>query len=45
MNKEHHSRFAMRIKVSSKDTEVVVAGWNQHVRKLPANLPTKSRCA
>jgi hypothetical protein len=35
---ERHSRFAMRIKVPSKNTEVVVAAWSQHVRKLPATL-------
>ena len=35
---ERHSRFAMLIKVPSKDTEVVVAALSQHVRKLPATL-------
>jgi IS30 family transposase len=35
---ERHSRFALLIKVSSKDTEVVVATLSQHVRKLPATL-------
>jgi IS30 family transposase len=35
---ERHSRFAMLIKVPSKDTEVVVATLSQHVRKLPATL-------
>src|SRR6266571_2976523 len=35
---ERHSRFAMLIKVSSKDTEVVVAALSQQVRKLPATL-------
>ncbi len=35
---ERHSRFAMLIKVSSKDTAVVVAALSQHVRKLPATL-------
>jgi IS30 family transposase len=35
---ERHSRFAMLIKVSSKDTEVVVAALSRHVRKLPATL-------
>ena len=35
---ERHSRFAMLIKVPSKNTEVVVAALSQHVRKLPANL-------
>src|SRR5712664_464683 len=35
---ERHSRFAMLIKVSSKDTEVVVATLSRHVRKLPATL-------
>ena len=34
---ERHSRFAMLIKVPSKNTEVVVA-LSQHVRKLPATL-------
>src|SRR6202140_3470247 len=33
---ERHSRFAMLIKVPSKNTEVVVAALSQHVRKLPA---------
>jgi len=35
---ERHSRFAMLIKVPSKDTEVVVAELSRHVRKLPATL-------
>ena len=35
---ERHSRFAMLIKVPSKDMEVVVAALSQHVRKLPAAL-------
>ena len=35
---ERHSRFAMRIKVPSKNTEVVVAALSQQVRKLPATL-------
>jgi IS30 family transposase len=35
---ERHSRFAMLIKVPSKDTEVVVAALSRHVRKLPATL-------
>jgi IS30 family transposase len=35
---ERHSRFAMLIKVPSKNTEVVVAALSQHVRKLPATL-------
>jgi IS30 family transposase len=35
---ERHSRFAMLIKVSSEDTEAVVAALSRHVRKLPANL-------
>jgi IS30 family transposase len=35
---ERHSRFAMLIKVPSKNTEVVVAALSQHVRKLPAAL-------
>src|SRR5712692_8593339 len=35
---ERHSRFAMLIKVSSKDTAVVVAALTRHARKLPAAL-------
>jgi IS30 family transposase len=35
---ERHSRFAMLIKVPSKETEAVVAALAQHVRKLPAAL-------
>jgi IS30 family transposase len=35
---ERHSRFAMLIKVPSKNREVVVAALSQHVRKLPAML-------
>jgi IS30 family transposase len=35
---ERHSRFAMLIKVPSKETEAVVAALTQHVRKLPAAL-------
>jgi IS30 family transposase len=35
---ERHSRFAMLIKVSSKDTEVVVAALSRQVCKLPATL-------
>jgi transposase, IS30 family len=35
---ERHLRFAMLIKVPSKDTEAVVAALSQHVRKLPATL-------
>ena len=35
---ERHSRFAMLIKVSRKDTDVVVAALSRHVRKLPATL-------
>src|SRR5271157_2546186 len=35
---ERHSRFAMLIKVPSKDTAVVVAALSRHVRKLPAAL-------
>src|ERR1700691_3400995 len=35
---EHHSRFAMLIKVPSKETEAVVAALSQHVRKLPVTL-------
>ena len=33
---ECHWRFAMLIKVSSRDMEVVVAPLSRHVRKLPA---------
>ena len=35
---ERHSRFAMLIKVPSKDTAVVVAALSRHVRKLPPTL-------
>src|SRR5713226_2051020 len=35
---ERHSRFAMLIKVPSKDTAVVVAALSRQVRKLPATL-------
>src|ERR1700694_648579 len=35
---ERHSRFVMLIKVSGKDTAVVVAALTRHVRKLPAAL-------
>src|SRR5215475_101331 len=35
---ERHSRFAMLIKVPSKDTAVVVAALSKHVGKLPATL-------
>jgi IS30 family transposase len=35
---ERHSRFAMLIKVRSKETEAVVTALSQHVRKLPATL-------
>ncbi len=35
---ERHSRFAVLIKVPSKDTAVVVAALTRHVRKLPAAL-------
>ena len=35
---ERHSRFAMLVKVPSKDTEAVVAALSRHVRKLPAAL-------
>jgi IS30 family transposase len=35
---ERHSRLAMLIKVSSKDTEVVVAALSRQVRKLAATL-------
>jgi IS30 family transposase len=35
---ERHSRFAMLIKVPSKDTTTVVAALSKHVLKLPATL-------
>ena len=35
---ERHSRFAMLIKVPSKDTAVVVAALSRHIRKLPVTL-------
>jgi IS30 family transposase len=35
---ERHSRFAMLIKLPSKETEVVVARLSRHVRTLPATL-------
>jgi IS30 family transposase len=35
---ERHSRFAMLIKVPSKETEAVVAALSQHVGKLPVTL-------
>jgi transposase, IS30 family len=35
---ERHSRFAMLIKVPSKDTAVVVAALSRHIRRLPATL-------
>jgi IS30 family transposase len=35
---ERHSRFAMLIKVPSKDTAVVVTALSRHIRKLPATL-------
>ncbi len=35
---ERHSRFTALVKVSSKDTAVVVAALTRHVRKLPAAL-------
>jgi IS30 family transposase len=35
---ERHSRFAMLIKVPSKDTATVVGALSQHVRKLPQQL-------
>jgi IS30 family transposase len=35
---ERHSRFAMLIKVPSKETKAVVAALSQQVRKLPATL-------
>ena len=38
---ERHSRFAMLIKVPSKDTGVVVASLSRHVRKLPATLDAR----
>src|ERR1700674_168762 len=34
-----HSRFTALVKVSGKDTAVVVAALTRHVRKLPAALP------
>src|SRR5271168_3491149 len=35
---ERHSRFAMLVKVPSKDKTTVVAALSKHVRKLPASL-------
>jgi IS30 family transposase len=35
---ERHSRFALLIRVPSKDREAVVAALSRHVRKLPATL-------
>ena len=35
---ERHSRFALLIKVPSKETEAVVAALSRQVRKLPATL-------
>jgi IS30 family transposase len=35
---ERHSRFAMLIKVPSKDTAAVVTALSRHIRKLPATL-------
>ena len=35
---ERHSRFLMLVKVSSKETEAVVAALSEHIRKLPATL-------
>jgi IS30 family transposase len=35
---ERHSRFAMLIKVPSKETAAVIAALSKHVRKLPATL-------
>jgi IS30 family transposase len=35
---ERHSRFAMLIKVASKDTATVVGALSKHVRKLPQEL-------
>jgi IS30 family transposase len=40
---ERHSRFAMLIRVRSKETEVVVAALSRHVRKLPATLKRSLR--
>ena len=36
--RERHSRFAMLIRVRSKETEVVVAALSRHIRMLPAML-------
>jgi IS30 family transposase len=35
---ERHSRFLMLVKVTSKETEAVVAALSEHVRQLPATL-------
>jgi IS30 family transposase len=35
---ERHSRFTALVKVSSKDTTVMVAALSRHIRKLPASL-------
>jgi IS30 family transposase len=35
---ERHTRFAMLLKVPSKDTATVVAALGKHVRKLPQEL-------
>ena len=35
---ERHTRFAMLLKVPSKDTATVVAALSKHVRKLPQEL-------
>jgi IS30 family transposase len=35
---ERHSRFAMLVKVPSKDTAAVTAALSRHVRRLPATL-------
>ena len=35
---ERHSRFAMLIKVPSKETAVVVTALSRHIRRLPATL-------
>src|SRR5882762_7032924 len=35
---ERHSRFAMLIKIPSKDTATVVGALSKHLRKLPAEL-------
>ena len=35
---ERHTRFAMLLKVRSKDTATVVGALGKHVRKLPQRL-------